>query len=1149
MFAIGDSDGELKGGRPFMKTPFALRKVAVVALFGALVVPAMAPAQNSADPLEQGFLSPPSSARPRVWWHWMSGNITQEGIGLDMEWMKRVGLGGMQNFDAALNTPKVVEKRLVYMTPEWKDAFLFATKKADSLGLELAIAGSPGWSETGGPWVESSQAMKKFVWSETAVEGGQPFTGMIAKPPMVTGPFQNLAQQDPMGMMGGPGQQPPPPKDFYADSVVLAYRIPDVEISAAAVQPKVTSSSGHVDAAILLSGDLMKTTDLPIAPVGKQSWIQFEYPQPYTVDAVTVAMGGPPDPLAQFAGETGHGPVFEVSEDGQQFRPIVTMPTAGAVQHTMAFPAVTARFFRLTFTTPEPQKSALGDIDFSDMGIGMPPPPTDHHIAEVTLHAGPRVNRFEEKAGFATLPDLYSFATPDVAPGEAIQKSTVIDLTSKMRPDGTLDWTPPPGHWIVQRMGYSLTGITNHPASPEATGLEVDKLNRGYVKVYFEHYLDNYKSAVGPLMGKTGVRFVVTDSWEAGTENWTDDMLAEFATRRGYDAHPWLPVLTGRVVESAQASDRFLWDWRKTLADLVAENHYGQIAQSLHARGMGQYGESHEQGRATIGDGMEMKKADDVPMAAMWTQRPGVNAEQYGYNADIRESASVAHIYGQNLVAAESLTAASGPWAWSPSTLKPTADKELAMGLNRFVIHTSVHQPLIDKAPGLALGPFGQWFTRNEVWAEQAQPWVTYLARSSFLLQQGHFVADILYFYGEDSNLTAIFGSKSPEVPIGYNFDYVNADALIHKLSVKNGELVTASGMSYRVLALDAYSQHMSLPVLRKVRELVMAGATVVGSRPAGDPSLADDAAEFHSISDQLWGPSQTGKGKVYGNEKLADVLAGMKVPPDFTYSKPQNDTEVLFVHRKLEQADLYYVDNRNDRVQQVDATFRIDGKTPELWHADSGMIEPAAYHIESGHTAVPLHLDPYETVFVVFRKPAGSPARDLPARSESVVATVVGPWEVSFEPNRGAPEKITLDKLTSWSDSTDEGVKYFSGHGTYTKTVDASADWFKPGAQLWLDLGDVKNLAEVTVNGKALGTVWKAPYRLDVTSAMKPGDNKLEIRVANLWVNRLIGDQQPNAAKKYTFTTHNPYKATSPLLPSGLLGAVQVVRVSSQQP
>jgi hypothetical protein len=235
--------------------------------------------------------------------------------------------------------------------------------------------------------------------------------------------------------------------------------------------------------------------------------------------------------------------------------------------------------------------------------------------------------------------------------------------------------------------------------------------------------------------------------------------------------------------------------------------------------------------------------------------------------------------------------------------------------------------------------------------------------------------------------------------------------------------------------------------------------------------------------------------------------------------------------------------------VEQVDASFRIDGKAPELWHADTGMMEPATYRIANGSTTVPLHLDPYETVFVVFRKPATSPSLALPVKSESVVATVEGPWEVSFEPNRGAPEKITLDKLTSWSDSTDDGVKYFSGHGTYTKTVDAPADWFKPGVQLWLDLGDVKNLAEVTVNGKALGIVWKAPYRLDVTSAMKPGENKLEIRVANLWVNRLIGDQQPNAAKKYTFTTHNPYKATSPLLPSGLLGAVQMMRVSSQQP
>jgi hypothetical protein len=253
------------------------------------------------------------------------------------------------------------------------------------------------------------------------------------------------------------------------------------------------------------------------------------------------------------------------------------------------------------------------------------------------------------------------------------------------------------------------------------------------------------------------------------------------------------------------------------------------------------------------------------------------------------------------------------------------------------------------------------------------------------------------------------------------------------------------------------------------------------------------------------------------------------------------------FHPRKLGGTDLYHVDNRNDCLEQVEATFRIEGKAPELWHADTGQIEPAAYHIENGRTAVPLHLDPYETVFVVFRKPAASPSRTLPQRAETAVGTIEGAWDVSFEPNRGAPVKITLANLSSWSENTDEGVRYFSGHGTYNKTIDAKADWFRPGGQMWLDLGDVKNIAEVTVNGKSLGIAWKAPYRVNVTSALRPGPNKVEIRVANLWVNRLIGDQQPNATKKYTFTAHNPYKATSPLLPSGLLGPVQVVRVSSE--
>ena len=418
-------------------------------------------------------------------------------------------------------------------------------------------------------------------------------------------------------------------------------------------------------------------------------------------------------------------------------------------------------------------------------------------------------------------------------------------------------------------------------------------------------------------------------------------MIEEFTRRRGYDPRPWLPVLTGRVVESAEASDRFLWDFRRALSDMLAEYHYDLITTLLKARGMGHYGESHEGGRAFVGDGMEAKRTNDVPMSAMWTQRPGVNAEQYGYNADIRESASVAHLYGKTFVAAESLTAGSVAWGWCPATLKPTADKELAMGLNRFVIHTSVHQPLLDKGPGLSLGPFGQWFTRNETWAEQASAWVTYLARSSFMLQQGRFVADVAYYYGEDTNVTALFRDKAPPVPAGYNFDYVNADALVHLLSVVDGQLAAPSGMRYRVLALDPNSRHMSLPVLRKIRDLVAAGAVVAGPKPLSTPSLSDDQAEFRRLADELWGSggagSKTGKGAVKGDGSLGDVLKELGVAPDFEHTKPKADTALLAVHRALADGDLYFVNNRNDREEDVEASFRVTGKQAELWHADTG--------------------------------------------------------------------------------------------------------------------------------------------------------------------------------------------------------------------
>jgi hypothetical protein len=485
--------------------------------------------------------------------------------------------------------------------------------------------------------------------------------------------------------------------------------------------------------------------------------------------------------------------------------------------------------------------------------------------------------------------------------------------------------------------------------------------------------------------------------------------------------------------------------------------------------------------------------------------------------------------------------------------------------VNRFEIHESTHQPAPEMAPGLTLGPYGLWFNRNDTWAEEAGPWVTYLARCSYMLQQGHFSADVAYFYGEEGPLTAVFGWKLIEdAPDGYGFDFVNSDVVLHELSFKDGRLVTPGGTSYRILFLGGRSQRMTLPVLRRIHDLVVQGAVLVGERPMDSPSLSDDEKEFQRVAGQLWGrrpapePSvrRVGKGKVYAGMSANDVLMALGVARDWVYTKPEADTTLMFVHRRLDDGDVYFVDNREDRAENVDATFRVEGKVPELWDPATGATRAVSYRIAEGRTTVPLRLDPYGTTFVVFRAPATQSTLELPVARETVIdglnEALNGDWNVSFEPGRGVPETVGFHHLVSWTDlplpTSEDGVKYFSGTATYSKTIEIPAEDLAQGAHLWLDLGDVREIADVKVNAADLGILWKTPFKVDVTSAIKPGRNQIEIRVTNLWVNRMIGDQQPWALKKYAFADFMPYKADSPLLSSGLLGPVHLVSVAEIQ-
>jgi hypothetical protein len=1081
----------------------------------------------------EAFVKPPNTARPRVWWHWMNGNITTDGIRKDLLWMNSAGIAGFQNFDAALFTPQVVKTRLIYMTPEWKEAFYFTTKLADSLHLEMAIAGSPGWSESGGPWVKPEDGMKKITWSETLVKGGQTITISLPQPPSTTGTFQNIPEQ--AGMGGEVAKSP----SYFKDIAVMAYKLPASDIPISELKPAISSSNGHFDLTQLTDGDLGKTNLLPSDTVKGFAWIQFAFAEPQTFKALTVVGGGDRGPFG-LNGELKDTRSLETSDDGVNFKWVCFIPAGEVLQQTILIPETRAKYFRVTFKNPP--------VPFSFAAItgGAPPtkPPPGTEIAEINLHTITRINRFEEKDAFAPAGDLSSYPTP--ATSDAISSAEIINLSDKMKADGTLTWTAPPGNWVILRFGFSLLGITNHPASPEATGLEVDKLDPVAINKYFENYLDQYQNATKGLMGnKGGLQFMVTDSWEAGAQNWTPNMEAEFQKRRGYSMLPWMPVLTGHVVASSDASEQFLWDYRKTLSELVSEYHYDGLTAILAKRGMKRYSESHESGRALIADGMEVKRTAAVPMSAMWTPSVMNGFNQTSYQADIRESASVSHLYGQNLVAAESMTAIGFPnnaWAYSPEILKPTADLELASGLNRFVIHTSVHQPVDDKIPGLGLGPFGQWFTRNETWAGQAKAWTDYLSRSSYMLQQGKFVADVLYYYGEDNNITSLFGKNLPAVPEGYGYDFVNADALIHLLSVKDGKIISPSGMSYQLLVLDSNAVKMSLPVLRKLHELVKSGAAISGVKPTGSPSLSDDAKEYNQILNEIWG---TPNDRVLTGKSMSEALSALQVNPDFSYSKPSADSRLLFVHRKLTAGDIYWIDNRKDRDEKTEFVFRTSEKIPELWHAETGKTEPVSYTIENGFTKVPITLQPNEAIFVVFSKKATQSSLKLPTLNEKSLLTLSGEWKLEFQKDRGAPASVTINELGSWTKNTEPGIKYFSGTGTYTKNISAPSDWFTKNSQILLNLGEVKNLAEIIVNGKSLGIFWRKPFLANLTGVLKPGNNTLVIKVTNLWVNRLIGDQQPDVKQKITYTTMPFYNAKSTLLPSGLLGPVQIISLS----
>lgn len=800
---------------------------------------------------------------------------------------------------------------------------------------------------------------------------------------------------------------------------------------------------------------------------------------------------------------------------------------------------------------PPPMTERYWDVNVQAFPTQPPPNPARQDPAEQRLLA---IKSARDSAGdlpgapFGQLHEMPQTALKTI-PGEAaIDPAKVIDLTAKLASDGTLTWDVPEGEWTILRTGCTLNGTRTQCGAPGCEGWDADPLRAEAISNHFENTTDILLRDVGDLAGKT-FRSVQIDSWEINIPNWSQGFLQDFRRLRGYDAGPYLATLSGNIVGSAEITDRFLHDYRKTLADCVADNYFGRFTKLMNSRNC--LNQSEAAGpcypKTMPMDNLKNLGRCDIPMGEFWQDA------NWGANGPIlngKQTSSAAHLYGKRVVAAEAFTSFL-QWADSPASLKPTADRAFCEGFNWLFIFSTATQP-DSGTPGLEFHA-GTHFNPKITWWNQAKSFTDYLGRCSYLLQQGRFVADVCYYNGDGAPNIVVPKHVDPSLGPGYDYDVCNAEALLTRMSVRDGRIVLPDGMSYRLLVLPE-RKAMPIEVLQKIRDLVAAGATVVGPKPEKDTSLTDYPKcdeEVKQLADEVWGPcdgksvteNRFGKGRVVWGKKLRDILATDNIPPDFQFVASTADVQIDFIHRDVDGAQVYFLANRTGREESAYCSFRVDGKMPELWDPATGVMRKAdSYAIASGRTAMLLNLAPYGSVFVVFREPAGeTKIVDKPLKTLKPIQELTGPWTVHFDPKWGGPESVRFDQLVSWTTRPENGIKFYSGTAKYNKSFDLPESLQRPGKRVFLDLGAVRDLAEVRLNGKSLGNVWTAPWRVDITDAVKPTDNSLEIAVTNLWPNRLIGDAALPVEKRLTKTNIELSK-DQPLLESGLLGPVRLM-------
>lgn len=1018
--------------------------------------------EPSFSEIENGFKQIPDSVQTAVYWYWISNNISKDGVVKDLQAMKQVGIN--RAFLGSMGVDGVPYGDVKFFSPEWWDITHTALKTASDLGIEIGIFNSPGWSQSGGPWVKPEESMRYLASQKVNAAG-------------------NGAEQT---------------FDFPDFG-------PDAQLVKILAYPTVAGEN-YVWNIKKEEGKVL-TTDLPVKERNIIRSFSLKVNNPIKTTAVlSTKVGNVYKELRKFEIDRSN-PALNVGFD--PYAPVV-----------IAVSEIDCTEYRLTLDAP-----GAGDM-------------------EVSLSEIPLVERFPEKTlakMFQTpLPMWHEYMwkqQPEVSSQEMlVDAGTVLDLTEKADASGKLSWKVPNGEWTILFTAMRTTGVTNSPAVPEATGLEIDKMSKTHVQSHFDSYIGEILKRI-PAEDRKTFKVVVQDSYETGGLNWTDDMIDCFKEKYGYDPVPYIPVLSGTVVGSKDISDRFLWDLRRLIADRVAYDYVGGLREICHKHGLQTWLENYGHW-GFPGEFLMYGGQSDQISGEFWSE---------GSLGDIenRAASSCGHIYGKRQIWAESCTSGGPVFSRYPNVMKQRVDRFFTEGINSTLLHLYIQQP-DDRQPGLDAW-FGNEFNRNNTWFFQMDVFIEYLKRCNFMLQQGRYVADVAYFIGEDA--PKMTGVCDPVLPRGYSFDYINAEILLNHALVKDGKLILDSGMEYRVLVLPK-QRTMRPEVLRKVDEFVKDGLTVVGPAPKQSPSLAnypESDKEVRALAVKLWGNANEkvrscGLGKIYSEKAfLEDVFKDMNIAPDFALDKASEKLPVLFIHRHLKEGEIYFVSNQSGEKINIKPSFRISGLQPELWNPLTGEVRLLPEFTEKeGSMEVPLELQALESAFIIFRNPIGNLIGDAPNYPQkNSLVTVETAWSVSFEKGKRGPESpVIMEKLYDLTTSSNDSIRFFSGEVSYNTTVAVDK---VPEGETYLDLGKVMVLAKVKVNGKEAGGVWTSPYRVNISDCIREGENTIEITVVNNWMNRLIGDARIPEDQRQTWTNINPWNADSPLQSSGLLGPVEI--------